>query len=207
MEYEFLEQFLTEEWPVQQSLQPIIYNNKYIARHLDERLPFYRSRIDLALNDYGNLIGKTVVDMGCNVGFDSIEAARRGATVTSVDMIKRLLEVVQFSAKSIGLELNTVHSTFAKFILTHLFKRYDVILAFHVITYSKVAGQKWLLDLFLNMGKTTYIDLSPEPKYEPFNMFMRKKFQEKTLYKFCNDYLKNYKILESDYAYIIKVIK
>ena len=53
-----------------------------------------------------NLIGKTVLDVGCNAGFYSIEAKRRGAArVLGVDAQRHLINQAMFVRRVLGLDI------------------------------------------------------------------------------------------------------
>ena len=51
-----------------------------------------------------DLSGWTALDVGCNGGFYSFELAKRGATVTSVDVDPKYLAQAQWAARQYGLE-------------------------------------------------------------------------------------------------------
>lgn len=51
-----------------------------------------------------DLTGWTVLDIGCNAGFYSIELAKRGAKVTAFDIEPRYLEQARWAAKQFGVE-------------------------------------------------------------------------------------------------------
>ena len=51
-----------------------------------------------------DLNGWTVLDIGCNAGYYSIELAKRGAQVTGIDVDPHYLEQAEWAAKKLGLE-------------------------------------------------------------------------------------------------------
>lgn len=51
-----------------------------------------------------DLSGWTVLDIGCNAGFYSIELARRGASVTALDVDERYLRQARWAARQYALE-------------------------------------------------------------------------------------------------------
>ena len=51
-----------------------------------------------------DLSGWSVLDIGCNAGFYSFELAKRGATVTAVDVDARYLRQARWAARQFGLE-------------------------------------------------------------------------------------------------------
>lgn len=52
-----------------------------------------------------DLRGKTVLDIGCNAGFYSIEMRKRGAGVLGVDFDERYLAQARFAAEVLGLDI------------------------------------------------------------------------------------------------------
>lgn len=58
------------------------------------------------------LIGKSVLDLGCNEGFFCIEAKRRGATyVMGIDQNPRVIESARIKAENAQLEIDFIEST------------------------------------------------------------------------------------------------
>ena len=98
-----------------------------IRRRVEELAPWFqnmdlggvRTAPDHFLYDYPNakwqrfahaipadLTGKTVLDIGCNAGFYSIEMKRRGAArVLGVDTDERYLAQARFAAEALGLDI------------------------------------------------------------------------------------------------------
>ena len=52
-----------------------------------------------------SLAGKSVLDIGCNGGFYSIEMKRRGADVLGIDVDERYLNQARFAAQTLGLDI------------------------------------------------------------------------------------------------------
>src|SRR5947209_5356273 len=53
-----------------------------------------------------NLAGQTVLDIGCNAGFYSIEMKRRGATrVLGIDCDEEYLDQARFAAEASGIDI------------------------------------------------------------------------------------------------------
>ncbi len=205
MTYDLLAEFLTEG-SKQISVQPILYNHDYIIDHT-EKIPFYESRLETIIKDIGDVKNKSILDFGCNSGFESLSLARLGANVTCVDMIKRMTEMVDFLSKKENLtNIKTISAKFDKFIQENE-KQFDVVLALHIMSYSDAKEiNLGILDYF---SETTYFDLSPEKKYEPHDLLDRKKYQVESLDKFCNECLVNFntEILESKHTYIVKAAR
>src|SRR4051794_1549307 len=52
--------------------------------------------------DFARWNGKTVLEIGCGIGTDTINFARHGAHVTAVDLTEKSLEVARQRAKVFG---------------------------------------------------------------------------------------------------------
>ncbi len=70
-----------------------------------------------------DLSGKTLLDMGTGSGILAIEAAKRGAFVTAVDVNPRAVECVRRRARAAGVHINTVISD----LFQRVEGRYDII--------------------------------------------------------------------------------
>lgn len=57
----------------------------------------------------GDLQGKSVLDIGCNAGFYSIEMRRRGAHVTAIDSDAKYLAQARFAAQVHGVDIDFRH--------------------------------------------------------------------------------------------------
>lgn len=96
-----------------------------------------------------DLAGRTVLDVGCNGGFYSIEANRRGATVLGVDAKRWLVRQARFAAQALDLK----HIRFEQASLYALNPRkqgtFDVVLALGLIYHLKhlVHGLEILFDM------------------------------------------------------------
>ena len=74
-----------------------------------------------------NLAGKTVLDIGCNAGFYSIEMKRRGAArVLGVDFDERYLAQARFAAESLGLDIEFRRGSV--YDVASLGERFDVVI-------------------------------------------------------------------------------
>lgn len=74
-----------------------------------------------------NLNGKTVLDIGCNAGFYSIELAKRGARVTAVDLDPHYLKQAQWAAKQWKLADKIEFRQWQIYDLARLNRKYDII--------------------------------------------------------------------------------
>jgi tRNA (mo5U34)-methyltransferase len=74
------------------------------------------------------LDGWTALDLGCNAGFYSFELARRGATVTAIDLDERYLKQARWAAKQYGLQDAIEFRRMQVYDLAGLPERYDLVL-------------------------------------------------------------------------------
>ena len=83
------------------------WNNEAFAgeslENMDRRfLPGTRQEVDFLEAELGISSGENVIDLGCGAGRHSIELARRGYTVTGVDISKRMLQEAEKRAEEAG---------------------------------------------------------------------------------------------------------
>ncbi len=74
------------------------------------------------------LKGWSVLDIGCNAGFYSLELARRGAQVMGIDVSKHYLQQARWAAAQCGLELQTCFRQGQVYDLAHETQTYDLVL-------------------------------------------------------------------------------
>jgi tRNA (mo5U34)-methyltransferase len=83
-----------------------------------------------------DLTGRTVLDVGCNGGFYSIEMKRRGADrVVAVDTDERYLAQARFAAEVSGVEID--FRTMSVYDLPKLEERFDVVLFMGVLYHLR----------------------------------------------------------------------
>jgi tRNA (mo5U34)-methyltransferase len=75
-----------------------------------------------------DLTGWRVLDIGCNAGFYSFEMARRGATVTGIDVESLFLRQAEWAAREFGLEDRVSWIQMQVYDLAHLDETYDLVL-------------------------------------------------------------------------------
>jgi tRNA (mo5U34)-methyltransferase len=89
----------------------------------------------------GDLTGMTVLDIGCNGGFYSIEMKRRGATrVLGIDHDEQYLQQARFAAEVLNLEI--AFQRMSVYELPQLHERFDVVLfmgVFYHLRYPLLA--------------------------------------------------------------------
>lgn len=83
-----------------------------------------------------NLAGKTVLDIGCNAGFYSIEMKRRGADrVVGVDFDDRYLEQARFAAEVKGADIE--FRKLSVYDVAELGERFDIVLFMGVLYHLR----------------------------------------------------------------------
>lgn len=83
-----------------------------------------------------DLSGKTVLDVGCNAGFYSIEMKRRGATrVMGIDHDERYLAQARFAAKVSGVDIE--FQTMSVYDVASLREQFDLVLFLGVLYHLR----------------------------------------------------------------------
>jgi len=101
-----------------------------------------------------DLTGKSVLDLGCNAGAFCIEAARRGASVTGVEVNSETVKFAQNMCEQLNVNVDFIcgslddEATLEKI----LRKDYDIILALSIVKH--VHAKKGFFEL-LNKAKST----------------------------------------------------
>jgi tRNA (mo5U34)-methyltransferase len=91
-------------------------------------------RFQNAISD--DLSGKTVLDVGCNGGFYSIEMKRRGAArVVSIDSDERFLEQARFAAEATGADITFRHLDV--YDISALKEKFDIVLFMGVLYHLR----------------------------------------------------------------------
>lgn len=75
----------------------------------------------------GDLSGKTVLDIGCNAGFYSVELAQRGAQVTAFDLDPHYLEQAEWIFKQFDLEEKITLKQQQVYDLAQEEEQYDIV--------------------------------------------------------------------------------
>ncbi len=129
-----------------------------VQRRIDELGPWFHNMNlggvwtapDHFLGDYPNvkfqrfaphlpkdLTGKSVLDIGCNAGFYSMEMKRRGADrVVGVDSDDRYLEQARFAAETLGYE-NIEFRNLSVYDVASLGERFDVVIFMGVLYHLR----------------------------------------------------------------------
>lgn len=91
-----------------------------------------------AFADYGRWAGKTVLEIGCGLGTDTINFARAGAQVTAVDLSPRSLELARQRAKVFGVQdrIRFLEADAERLSQVLLPSTYDLVYSFGVIHHS-----------------------------------------------------------------------
>lgn len=74
-----------------------------------------------------NLQGMSVLDIGCNAGFYSLELAKRGAQVTAIDIDKHYLRQARWAAETLELQDKIEFHQATVYDLAHSPQRYDIV--------------------------------------------------------------------------------
>ncbi len=74
-----------------------------------------------------NLTGKTVLDIGCNAGFYSLELAKRGAEVTAIDFDTTYLKQAEWVIRQFGLEHAITLKQQQVYDLAQYDEQYDIV--------------------------------------------------------------------------------
>lgn len=82
-----------------------------------------------------NMTGKTVLDIGCNAGFYSLQLAQRGAQVTGMDHDPKYLEQARFAAEVVGADIEYVHLDV--YDVNRLGRQFDFVLFMGVLYHLK----------------------------------------------------------------------
>lgn len=83
-----------------------------------------------------DLTGKTVLDLGCNAGFYSLEMKRRGASrVVAVDWDERYLAQAQLASETLGLPIELRHGNV--YDVAKLGERFDLVLFMGVLYHLR----------------------------------------------------------------------
>jgi tRNA (mo5U34)-methyltransferase len=89
-----------------------------------------------------DLSGWTALDIGCNAGFYSFELAKRGATVTGIDVDGRYLRQAEWAAGQLGLEKRVRFRQMQVYDLAREAVKYDLVLfmgVFYHLRYPLLA--------------------------------------------------------------------
>ena len=84
-----------------------------------------------------DLTGWTALDIGCNAGFYSFELARRGATVTGVDVDERYLRQARWAAARLELADRVEFRRSTVYDLAHVDERWDLVLFMGVLYHLR----------------------------------------------------------------------
>ncbi|MBA3898748.1 MAG: TIGR04290 family methyltransferase [Bacteroidetes bacterium] len=102
-----------------------------------------------------NLSGKTVLDIGCNAGFYSIELAKRGADVLAIDLDPHYLKQAKYVAGKFGLDDKITFKQMQVYDLANLQQTFDIVWfmgVFYHLRYPLLA-----LDIIAQKAKKTMI--------------------------------------------------
>src|SRR4051812_10308771 len=84
-----------------------------------------------------DLSGATVLDIGCNAGFYSLELARRGAMVTAIDLDPHYLRQARWASEVCGLAERIHFEQRQVYSLAHAGRRWDIVLFLGVLYHLR----------------------------------------------------------------------
>ncbi len=115
-----------------------------------------------------DMSGIRALDIGCNAGFYSMELARRGASVTAVDMNPHYLEQAVWAAGLYGLERKIDFRRMQVYELARMGKKWDLVL--FLGTFYHLRHPLLALDILRRITVSTLIFQTmtiPEPESGP----------------------------------------
>jgi tRNA (mo5U34)-methyltransferase len=84
-----------------------------------------------------DLTGATVLDVGCNAGFYSIELARRGALVTALDVDEHYLAQARWASQIFGVSERITFQRAQVYSLSRSERRWDIVLFLGVLYHLR----------------------------------------------------------------------
>lgn len=84
-----------------------------------------------------DLRGATVLDIGCNAGFYSIELARRGASVTAIDVDQHYLAQARWASSVFGVSDKITFQRAQVYSLSRSERRWDIVLFLGVLYHLR----------------------------------------------------------------------
>jgi tRNA (mo5U34)-methyltransferase len=84
-----------------------------------------------------DLRGATVLDIGCNAGFYSIELARRGALVTAIDVDEHYLAQARWACQIFGVSERITFQRAQVYSLSRAERRWDIVLFLGVLYHLR----------------------------------------------------------------------
>ncbi len=160
----------------------------------EEYLKVYKHRDEnearLLVNSIISIIGikssGKILDLACGAGRHSIEFAKKGFSVTSVDLSKNLLDIANKNAKAAGVNINFIRNDIRYFSID---EKFDIVLnLFTSFGYFESDEENF------NLFNTAYNHLN-ENGHFVFDYF-NKKFLEKNLQPTTNLHLDDSEIIQ-----------
>jgi len=121
------------------------YDTIYQDKNYNEECNF----LEKIFNRYSKIDVKSILDLGCGTGGHSLILAKRGYSVTGVDISKKMLEIAKKKAKHNNLTIEFVQRDIRKLDLR---RKFDVVISmFAVISYQTT--NKDLIDTFNSVSR------------------------------------------------------
>jgi tRNA (mo5U34)-methyltransferase len=135
-----------------------------------------------------DLTGKTVLDVGCNAGFYSIEMKKRGAErVVGIDSDERYLAQAKFAAETLGFDIE--FRNMSVYEVAELGEKFDVVIFMGVLyhlrhpllaldlLYENVVGDIFIFQSMQRGGKEVE-EVKPDYDFSETDIFMSPNFPQ-----------------------------
>lgn len=131
-----------------------------------ERRKYFVEPHILEFAAFSRWTGKTVLEIGCGIGTDTINFARAGATVTAVELSEESLDIAKQRAKVFGLENRiTFYTANAEELPKSVpIKAYDIVYSFGVIHHTP-DPRKAIEQMMKYMGPNSEMRIMVYAKY------------------------------------------
>ena len=148
-----------------------------------------------------DLAGKSVLDIGCNAGFYSIEMKRRGAAeVVGVDSDDRYLAQARFAADALGYEDISFHNL-SVYDVAKLGRRFDVVIFMGVLYHLRHpllaldlirehVSDDMLLFQSMQRGSKQVLDVAPDYEFARSDQFFETGYPKLHFieHEYCGDW-------------------
>jgi hypothetical protein len=193
-----LQSFLTND---KHDLQPI-----YFPNILDSRVPFFEARARDLINQIPDISKKKVIDLGANIGYDSmLLASKTKAKITAVDYMPLCVHFIRFLANYNGLSSHvTAYAGFYQSFVDPNTPIYDIALMYHLFRIPSPG----ILEHWKTRARQIWID--PSASVDETSFDCRKKQQEDGLSDLLTFYKtrlpkSNVSLVEFTYSWMIRI--
>jgi magnesium-protoporphyrin O-methyltransferase len=116
------------------------------------RRPGLACRFDATFRLLKDIRGKHILDVGCGSGVYAIEIARRGGSVTGVDVASEMIELSRENASRAGMAQNCTFVQMDLIEFCDSTKSFDAVIAIGLFDYIKPDKQKLVLDRLFSVS-------------------------------------------------------